>query len=198
MAVPRHFKPADFGDEPDATRLFCVATVHWSEPKGWDEDGYAPLGAAERDDALYVLVRDHWRATRKNTIVYVGMTTNLPGRFRQHHVADEVRNKRGSTLLSVGTVTFSGKHSQWARQNLAKSLRQIEHILIWALPPPLMNNQNQNAIPLLAGRNVSDAKPWIIRREGHRFHGRMPREIVYPWMILKAGRDRSIKKQVQL
>ncbi len=192
MATPRHFKLADFGDEPDLTGFFCLATVDRSEPKEWDEDGYAPLGAAERGDALYVLVRDHWRATRKNTIVYVGMTTNLPKRFVEHHRANEIRQKRGSTLLSVRTVTFSGKHSLWARRHPAKSLRQIEHILIWALPPPLLNSQNQYSMPLLSGNNVGQAKPWIIRREGHRFHGRMPREVVYPWMVVKLGRDRSL------
>ena len=194
MATPRHLKLADFGDEPDDTGLFCLATIDWTEPKPWDEDGYPPLDAAERDDALYVLVRDHWKSTRKNTIVYIGMTTNLPARFTEHHCADKIRQKRGSTLLSVGNVKFSGKHSLWARRNPAKSLRQIEHILIWALPPPLLNNQNQYAIPLLSGKNVGDAKPWIIRREGHRFHGRMPREVVYPWMAVKPGRDRSLNQ----
>jgi len=182
----------DFGDEPDDTGHFCIATVDWSEPKGWDEFDNPPFDAAGKSDALYVLVRDHWRASRKNTIVYVGMTTNLPKRFIDHKCANRLRAMRGSTLLSIGSVTFSGKYSLWARRNLARSLGQIEHILIWALPSPLENDKNQYSIPLLAGRNVAEAKPWIIRREGHRFHGRMPREIVYPWMIIKPGRDRSL------
>ncbi|KIC56988.1 hypothetical protein RM53_10345 [Brevundimonas nasdae] len=193
MAAPRHFKVADFSDEPEDTGHFCVATIDWSEPKPWDDDSHAPLGAAERDDALYVLVRDHWRASRKNSIVYVGMTTNLPSRFREHHCADRLRKMRGSTLLSIGNVRYSGRHGRWAAQNAGKALKQIEHILIWALPTPLENDKNQYSIPLLAGKNIADAKPWLIRREGHRFHGRMPREIVYPWMIVKPGRDRSLK-----
>lgn len=194
MPVPRHFKLADFGAEPDEAGLFCLATVEWSEPMEWDENGKPPLEAAAHKDALYVLVRDHWRASRKNTIVYVGMTTNLPNRFVDHHCASTLLKRRGSTLLSIGNVSFSGKHSLWARRNPAKSLRQLEHILVWALPPPLMNIQNQYVIPLLSGKNVGEAKPWIIRREGHRFHGRMPREIVYPWMAVKLGRDRSLNK----
>lgn len=191
MATPRHFKPADFGDEPEDAGLFCLATIDWSPPAEWDEDGRPPLDAAERDDALYVLVRDHWRKSRKNTIEYVGMTTVLPSRFADHRCANELRALRGTTLLSIGNVIFSGKESRWARNNLGLSLRQIEHILIWALPPPLRNTQGQYVLPVLSGKNVAHAKPWIIRNEGHRFHGRMPREIVFPWMIIKHGRDRS-------
>lgn len=194
MAMPQQFKVADFGDEPDETGHYCVAKIDWSEPKPWDEDGFAPLGAAKRKDALYVLVRDHWRANRKNSIVYVGMTVNLPGRFREHHCADRLRKKRGSTLLSIGNVSYSGRHKLWASRNPGKALKQIEHILIWALPN-LENDKNQFSIPLLAGKNVAEAKPWIIKRDirSHRFHGRMPREVVYPWMIVKPGRDRSVR-----
>jgi hypothetical protein len=191
MATPRHFKPADFDAEPAELEQFCVATIDWTTPSEWDEDDNPPLGAAERNDALYLLVRDHWRKARKNTIEYVGMTTALPTRFREHRCAGELREMRGTTLLSVGNVTFSGKGSRWAREKLGLSLRQIEHILIWALPPPLRNIQGQYVLPVLSGKNVAHAKPWIIRNEGHRFHGRMPREIVFPWMIIKHGRDRS-------
>lgn len=193
MATPRHFKLADFGDEPEDTGLFCLAEITWSEPKPWDDDGKAPIGAANCDDAIYVVVRDHKNQAKAGTIVYVGMTTALPTRFNLHHCADEIRKKRGATYLSVGTVRYAGRHAAWARKNPGKALRQIEHILIWALWPTLVNNKNQNSIPLLAGKNVAEAKPWIIRREGHRFHGRMPREIVYPWMAVKPGRDRSTR-----
>lgn len=194
MAKPRGFNLADFGDEPDDTGLYCLAEITWSEPKPWSDDDKAPLGASERDDAIYAIVRDHGNQSKAGKIVYIGMTTTLPTRFNQHHCADEIRKKRGATLLSVGTVHYRGKHSRWAYANPNQALRQIEHILIWAIWPTLVNNKNQNSIPLLAGKNIAQAKPWIIRREGHRFHGRMPREIVYPWMAIKPGRDRSTKK----
>lgn len=193
MTAPRGFKVADFDMEPGDYNHFCVATINWSEPKPWSEEGKAPIDDAEDPNAVYAITRDHHRQSNRGTIVYIGMTKNLPTRFAQHHKADEIRKKRG-TLLSVGQVTYSSTHSRWARNNPSDALHQIEHILIWALWPTLMNEKSQFSLPLLSGKGIAKAKPWIIRREGHKFHGRMPIEIAYPWMIIKPGRDRSARK----
>jgi hypothetical protein len=195
MASPRLFRPVDLGCEADDLGVFSVATINWTQPEEWDEQGHPPLQAAERQDALYVLVREHGRSAQKNIIRYVGMTTALSARFNNHDCANELRAKRGQTLLSVGNVTFSGSKPRWSSSNAKLALRQIEHILIWALPPPLLNKQGQYVLPLLSGRNIAQAKPWIIKNTGHRFHGRMPLEIVFPWLLIKHGRDRSLRKK---
>ena len=194
MGGPKGFKLADWGFSPEDLGLLCTANINWSRPAEWNEDGKPPLGALEVNDALYAIVRDHWKQSNEETIVYVGMTTNLKARFNQHHFADELRKKRGTTKLSIGSVEFSGKKARWARQNTPKALSQIEHILIWALWPNLQNNKNWSSLPLIGGKGVADAVPWHIRQSGHRFKGRMPRELVYPWMAVKLGRDRSVKK----
>jgi len=190
VAAPKQFKLADFDYQPEDMGLFCIAEIDWSEPKKWDDDAdEPPLGAADQTNALYLILRDHWRQTTRHIIRYVGMTTDLPRRFNNHPCADRLKVKRGSTLLSVGSVSYSGRHSRWANNNPGLALRQIEHILIWALSDQrLVNDKNQNSLPVVSGKNIAYAKPWIIRRTGHRFHGAMPREIIFPWMAIKRGR----------
>jgi len=71
-----------------------------------------------------------------------------------------------------------------------KTLEELEHLLIWALPFDLVNEKKQFTLPGL-GKNGGTA--WHIHNKGYRFNGRMPKEIVYPWMMIEHGRDRSLK-----
>ena len=190
MAAPKQFKLANFGGEPHELGLFCIATIDWSEPAEGDANGNPLLPESDRKDAMYVIVRDHGNQNNRDVIKYVGMTTDTDTRFRLHHAWINLR-KDNRTKLSVGTVRYSGKSSLWARRNLEPALNQIEHILIWTLWPTLVNVRSMYSLPLISGKNVAAARPWLIRREGHRFRGAMPREIVYPWMGIKPGRDRS-------
>lgn len=192
MAAPKHFKVADFDDEPGEMGHFCVATINWSKPRKWVANEPAPIVREDPGQALYVIIREHGLQTHKQRISYVGMSTNLHARFVNHPKAHELRDKGGPTLLSIGTVVYSGPHSNWAREYSDAALNQIEHILIWSLWPTLENDRKQYSIPLLSGKNIADGKPWLIRRAGHSFSGAMPREIAYPWMIIKHGRDRSL------
>ena len=61
--------------------------------------------------------------------------------------------------------------------------------------PDLENISKQTTIPGF-GRNRGGA--WHIVNRGHRFRGRMPREIIFPWMIVKPGRDTSFKKRAEV
>jgi hypothetical protein len=65
----------------------------------------------------------------------------------------------------------------------------LEHLFIWSLWPEL----NEKKTSTLPGMGSKPGRAWHIMNEGHRFAGRMPREIVYPWMLIKPGRDRSSK-----
>jgi hypothetical protein len=38
------------------------------------------------------------------------------------------------------------------------------------------------------------ANAWHLENIGFRFAGQMPREIVFPWMLVKPGRNRSQKR----
>jgi hypothetical protein len=42
------------------------------------------------------------------------------------------------------------------------------------------------------GANGGDA--WHVINTGYQFSGQMPKEIVYPWMLVKPGRNRIRKK----
>ena len=68
-------------------------------------------------------------------------------------------------------------------------MEEIEHLLIWALDPA--NNTNKNYT--LPGMGQRRGNAWHIKNSGYRFAGQMPREIVFPWMLVKVGRDRSKK-----
>ncbi len=193
MATPKHFKVANFDHEPGELNLHCIATIEWGEPAEWDEDR-APIPEAAEKNAIYAILRDHGRQSDKGRIVYIGMTTTLPTRFNRHPAAEKIRAIRGQTRLSVGRVSFKGARAGWAKENPKPALEQIEHLLLWALWPTLVNIKKLESLPLFKGANSGNALPWIIRSEGYRFHGRMPREIVYPWMIIKPGRDRSARQ----
>lgn len=94
---------------------------------------------------------------------------------------------RGTTSLSIGNVHFAD-HT-WTK-TIPRSIAELEHILIWAIGPEL-NERKQYSLPGFG----KSGQAWHITNKGHRFAGRMPREIVYPWMLLKLGRDRSIKTE---
>ncbi len=71
------------------------------------------------------------------------------------------------------------------------TLEELEHILIWALwafGHVLDNKKKQNILP---GLGLNGGGAWQVKSTGYRFKGRMPLEIVFPWMLLKVGRDRS-------
>lgn len=190
MGIPTHFKIADFGGEPDELELHRKVTINWSEPKRWNKDEYAPTGADHVEPGyLYAIVRNHHRAKTRDTIVYIGITNDLDRRFSNHPKAQAFADMRGPTGLSIGTVDFHGYRTAQNKEN-RKAIEGLEHLLIWALWPTLFNDKKQYSLPRF---KAPLAQAWHVENVGYRFAGRMPREIVFPWMIVKPGRDRSVK-----
>lgn len=194
MAIPRQFKCADWGGEIDDIKnnqgspLFKSALITWSIPKIWLKGEPAPIGQdAVATDCIYCLIRDHHRAKSKVKIVYVGITRNIAVRFANHPKAKLLRDMRGDTSLSVGSIDF-GKN--WRQKGSKQATEQLEHLLIWALRP----KYNERKTYMLPGMGKHPARPWKVENKGFRFAGTMPRELVYPWMLVKPGRDRSKKR----
>lgn len=195
MMPPLHFKPADYGYDVEELsngggRLFKAVTIDWSRPRDWNEGERAPIDEEYLEPGyLYAITRNHHRAKTRDTIVYVGITNNLDARFQNHPKARQFADMRGPTGLSIGTVVFGSYRTAKSSGNRA-AIEGLEHILIWSLWPTLFNDSKQMSLPKF---KASVAQAWHITNSGYRFSGRMPREIVYPWMLIKPGRDRSQK-----
>ena len=192
MAAPKGFKPADLGGEPDeviCTPEYRAISITWSKPKPWRRDEDAPIsGAEEKPGYLYAISWDHHRAARRETIAYIGITKNLGRRFLNHPAAAELIARKRKTFLSIGHVDFG--RFKTASAGTRRTTEELEHILIWALWQDLINDRKTCCIP---GFGTAGGRAWHVINEGHRFSGRMPREIIYPWMLVKPGRDRSYK-----
>ncbi len=194
MATPRHFKIADLGGEISDVQnsagrsLYKTATIEWNKPRIWKSGEGAPTELAEfAAGYVYALTRDHHRQKHKDIISYIGLTRNLSHRFYNHSKANELLSKRGDVYLCIGQVTFERYHH---RTGTAPAIEQIEHLLIWAISPEL----NERKMFTMPGMGANAGRPWHIINQGYRFSGLMPREIVFPWMLVKPGRDRSAKK----
>ncbi|MBY8823791.1 hypothetical protein [Sphingomonas colocasiae] len=193
MAAPHGFKPADLGGEPnefDCKPAFRPIEIDWSKPKPWGPSNeIAPIsGAQQKPGYLYAISWDHQSAHHRETIAYIGITKNLASRFENHPSAEYLRSKKRKTFLSIGHIDFGRIVNASARTKLVTE--ELEHILIWALWPTL---ENVNKIMCIPGHGKNRGGAWHITNTGHRFRGRMPREIIYPWMLVKPGRDRSRK-----
>lgn len=194
MPTPKGFKIANFGSDIDELEngsgnpLFRLITIKWSKPRQWDTEADAPIQDAEKSlGHVYAIVRDHPLAKTKQRIAYIGISQKLDSRFANHPKAYKILSMRGQTSLSIGNIKFQ----PWThKKSVSKSINDIEHILIWAIRPRY-NDQKTQSLPGFGNNGIS---AWHITNVGHRFAGRMPREIAYPWMILKPGRDRSSKK----
>lgn len=159
----------------------------WSEPRLWPKGSSAPI-SADDGPCVYALVRNHGSQLVRDKIVYIGLTSGPQTCFSNHPKAEEIVNRRGRTCLSIAPVDFIRGKNSIERQSDA--LEEIEHLLIWALWPSLENDRKMSTLPGM-GTNGGDA--WHILNAGYRFSGRMPREIIFPWMLVKPGRDRSAK-----
>lgn len=194
MAAPQHFRPADLGGDPTEIECrpgFREVEIRWTKPEPWGPgDEEAPIGKAQmKPGYLYAISWDHHLAHRSETIAYIGITSKLDTRFSNHPTADHIRQRKRKTFLSIGHIDFG--RLQNASPRTRRITEELEHILIWAMWPDLENICKQITIPGF-GRTRGGA--WHIVNRGHRFRGRMPREIVFPWMIVKPGRDTSLKR----
>lgn len=190
------YKPADFGasvgdiENRSGKALFKRATLVWSKPQLLDKDKCRPFFEDDRP-LLYAIIRNHHKMARRNVIAYVGLSTNPTARFQNHPTAQMLAEKRGETSLSYAFLDTGRSSSRI--ETVRGALEQIEHILIWVLwsQHDLHNDRKLFTLP---GMGMQGGGAWKVVNEGYRFSGTMPREIVYPWMLLRLGRDRSTKQ----
>lgn len=194
MVAPSKFKVADYdGEVPDiqdtnGKSLYKPVTITWSKPKEWLSAKKAPItGVEESNGYIYAVMRNHHKQTSRDQIAYIGITTGIKTRFYNHKKARDLAEKPGLTQLSVGIVDFGSYRS--AVKNIKPALEEIEHILIWAIWP-YENERKNYTVP---GLGKNGGRAWHIFNKRYRFSGQMPQELVYPWMIVKPGRDRSWK-----
>lgn len=186
-------KAADWAAEPGHVQnsagfpLYHRVELVWTKPVQWLKSQRVP-DFSTSEPFLYVLVRDHGRAHTRDHIEYVGLTTSPGTRFGNHKKAREIVRRRGTVLFSYAPITFIRGRDRVKR--VKRALEEIEHLLIWAIPEHLENDKKQYTLPGM-GKNGGEA--WHILNKGYRFRGRMPLEIVYPWMLLKSGRNRTAR-----
>lgn len=193
------FKPVDQGGDPSdvcnsqGAPLYKPVVIDWQRP--------IPIGGEDKiliPDAfldpgyLYVLVRNHGNAKQRDLIVYVGITKSLKQRFVNHPKVDEIRKARGSTSISIGRVDF-GKFSRIPKSGELHRLaiEELEHIFIWTLWSDLWNDKKWFTLP---GMGSNGGQAWHITNTGHKFSGRMPKRIVYPWILAEPRRNRTVRR----
>jgi hypothetical protein len=92
-------------------------------------------------------------------------------------------------LISIGVPEFAKYHHRKGKKG-TRAIDEIEHILIWAVSPKF----NERKMFTMPGMGKHPGRAWHIANLGERFSGTLAREIVYPWMLIKPGRNRSKKK----
>gem|GEM_PF-1865243 len=186
------FKIAEYGGDVNDIKnragrsLFKRVTLQWSRPQ--IINGYDTPFFEDNRPLLYIIIRNHHRMNRRDRIQYIGLSINPNNRFQNHPTAQALAEKRGETSLSYAYLD-QGRSSNRI-ETIKGTLEEIEHILIWTLwsTQELANDRKLFTLPGM-GRHPGSA--WHILNEGYRFSGQMPREIVYPWILQKNGRDRS-------
>jgi hypothetical protein len=188
MPIPS-LKPADWGDSVDSLQtiaghqLYKRVDLNWTRPTEWRKEMKVP-DFDTKEPFLYALIGNQNRSDDFGHIVYVGLTKAPKTRFAKHWKAREILEKDDSVLFSYAELNHIRGRDRLRRVGLA--MEEIEHLLIWALPPEhLKNVAKQASIP---GQGKNHGNAWHVINGGYRFSGRMPREIVFPWMIVKSGR----------
>lgn len=195
MAAPYGFRPVDYGEDHEhlvARRALRRITIDWTKPLRWrpTDDGPPLPVTPQRPGFLYALSWDHHLAFRRETIAYIGITEDLGTRFREHRRAEELLARKRKTFLAVGDVDFGSRINP--DESTRRVIEELEHILIWALggEQDLLNERKVLSMP---GYGTQGGSAWHILNTGYRFRGQMPREIIYPWMLVKPGRNRSAR-----
>lgn len=172
--------------------LYKRVVINWQEPIPIAREETIELPEKYLDSGyLYLLVRNHGNSKEKDRIAYVGITNSLKQRFRNHPKVDEIRASRGTTSISIGKVEFE-KYSRIPKSGEVhrQALEELEHILIWTLWDDLWNEKKWFTLP---GMGSNGGEAWHISNEGEKFSGRMPKRIVYPWILIEPRRNRTLK-----
>jgi hypothetical protein len=190
MTTPRHLKVADLGAEvTDLVNsqdhpLFKEAKLSWCAPRLWERKASAPVKTKD-GPCVYAIIRNHGKSRQKDIIEYIGLTKKPNGRFPNHPTAKAIVSKRGTTHLSMAPIDFIRYRNKIA--NTKRALEEIEHILIWTMQPRYNIKKNYT----LPGMGKNGGNAWHITNAGYRFSGQLPLEIVFPWILIRSGRNRS-------
>ena len=188
------YKPAHWGESisdvqnANGNPLYKSVELKWSTPTIWRKGERRP----KFDDStpfVYALIRNHGKSATKDHILYIGLTQKPKTRFGNHNTAKNIVAMPGEVKFSYAQIDFVQGRNRVARTK--RTMEEIEHLLIWAVYYELQNEKKQYTVPGM-GANGGDA--WHITNSGYRFSGRMPREIVFPWMMVKPGRGRFRKR----
>ncbi|NKL33197.1 hypothetical protein GFL49_05020 [Rhizobium leguminosarum bv. viciae] len=186
------FEPADFGNtlagltNRENRPLYKKATLVWSKPQILDKISCRPFFDDDRP-LLYAIMRNHHSMKRRDRICYIGLSTIPSNRFKNHPKARDLASRRGETSLSYA---FLDEQQSKNVDRIKPALEQIEHLLIWTLWESLENDRKLFTLP---GMGKFGGQAWHIINEGYKFRGQMPKEIVYPWMLVRKGRDTTVK-----
>jgi hypothetical protein len=192
------FKPVYQGVDPSeicnsqGKPIYKPISVEWQPPISISGEDKVVIPDEYLDPGyLYALVRNHGNSHQKDRIVYIGITNSLKQRFANHPKVDEIRKTRGSTSMSIASVNF-GKFSRIPKsgEQHRRAIEELEHVYIWTLWGDLWNERKSFTLP---GMGSNGGQAWDISNTGHKFSGRMPERIVYPWILAKARRNRTIK-----
>lgn len=168
--------------------LFKEVELNWRKPTLWGKSQRVP--DFEHDKAfLYILLRDHGNSRQRDQIVYVGLTASPLTRFGDHKKAKQVVKQHGTVRFTYAPIDFVQGRNRVER--LKRALEELEHLIIWAVPDRYLRNEKK--MFTLPGMGSNGGNAWHVRNTGYRFSGQMPREIVYPWMMIAPGRNRSLK-----
>lgn len=191
----RSLKPAFWGNAVGEVQnaagfpLFKEVNLVWSKPALWRKGQKRPP-ISENEPFLYSLVWNHGNSRAKDHILYVGLTRSPNTRFGNHRTAKEIVDLRGSVGLTYAKVDFIRGRDKIRR--IKQALEEVEHLIIWAVYQDLWNVRKLYTLP---GMGKNRGNTWHIRNAGYRFSGRMPREIIYPWMLVNPGRNLTAKNR---
>lgn len=186
-------KQADWSDDVSQIQnaagnpLFKSVELKWSKPTLWTKDMRIPEFDSNQP-CLYALIRNHGNSKTKDHIAYIGLTRSPKARFANHPTARAIVERNGKVGFSYAEINFiTGKNRI---DRIARAMEEIEHLLIWSCGDELENERKMFTLP---GMGAKGGNAWHIKNTGFRFSGRMPKEIIYPWMLVKQGRNSTGK-----
>ncbi|WP_133636919.1 hypothetical protein [Zavarzinia compransoris] len=189
----KHLRPVEWAENISdiqntaGNSTFKSVELVWTKPSPWTKDMRVPDFKTD-EPFLYALIRNHGNSRTRDQIEYIGLTKSPLTRFGNHEVARSIVKKRGEVGFSYAVIDFvTGKNRI---DRISRALEDIEHLLIWAVDGKLENQKKMRTLP---GMGANGGNAWHIKNKGYRFSGRMPMEIVFPWMLIRPGRDRTQK-----
>ncbi|MBL1430463.1 MAG: hypothetical protein COA60_002920 [Robiginitomaculum sp.] len=171
----------DFGESTKDMKDYLHVTIEWREPVKWFNINNLDDDYFEKGSFIYVITQEHGNRVKSDTIVYIGITERgLARGFNEKHSSKF--KKTNGTYITFGFLISDQKTK--LRNQGRSALEELEHILIWALwsEHELWNELKIQSLP---GWGVNGTQAWHIKNQGYEFAGRMPEEIIYPWMVVK-------------